>query len=476
MKTSSLVAAITPSIAGAVLMPALVLAWPSTAAATPLSDFALADRGSEPALSQVHAPSRILDYASDFGLIETEAGAIRFASDSGGDDDSESDAVELAVSEPKDDADQKESADSKDKADDTEKADDQSDKDKDKDKEAKDKPPRNPITKTDYEALVNNAAGFGQQTIGGLGGDICRVKSLDDAGGGTLRNCATKGARWVVFDVSGEIALETPIRIANDTTIDGRGADITLTKHGLSTAGRENIIIYNLKIERIEGDGIAVYEAKNIWISHVTVGATSDGAIDVTGHSLDITVSWTHLKEQNKTMLIGNDNSKVEDVVMKVTLHHNWYDNTVRRNPLVRFGKVHMYNNVHTNWGDQFGEGDAVNSVYRAQLLLEGNVYEAGSNKQAVHITVPGWLEVPGYVNARGNSPINGARVFSSEPQNVFEATTYYTYRLDTPTSDLANTVKTYAGWQPASFFEGDIYAAEASARGSDEDESGDGD
>ena len=441
---SNALATAKPSIAGAVLVLAIMLAWLSAAAASPLSDIGPAERGLETAQSQPHAVSRILGTAADPVTSPTQTDAIRLASDG----DGESESVEVAVSEPKED--------------DTDAS--------NEDSESEPKTKWNRITKTDYEALVNNAAGFGQNTTGGLGGEICRVKTLDNSGGGSLRNCATRGSRWIVFDVSGEIVLESVIRIANDTTIDGRGADITISNRGLSTAGRENIIIHNVKIDRINGDGIAIYEAKNIWISHVTVGATTDGAIDITGHSLDVTVSWTHLRAQNKTMLIGNDNSKFEDVVMKVTLHHNWYDNTVRRNPLVRFGKVHMYNNVHTNWGDEFGEGDAVNSVYRAQLLLESNVYEAGENKQAVHITVPGWLEVPGYVNARGNSPINGARVFSSQPENVFEANTYYTYRLDVPTSEFADMVKTYAGWQPPEFFEGEVFAAEAGARGSDEE------
>ncbi|MEM6891351.1 MAG: polysaccharide lyase family 1 protein [Pseudomonadota bacterium] len=326
------------------------------------------------------------------------------------------------------------------------------------------KPSKNTITDTDYEALVNNAVGFGANASGGRGGQICRVTSLDDTGDGTLRDCATRGGTWVVFDVSGEIVLETLIEIASNSTIDGRGADITITEHGLSTSVTENIIIHNVKISDVEGDGITVFKAKNIWISHVTVGDATDGAIDITDQSQNVTVSWTHLKDQNKTMLIGNNNSKDDDERITVTLHHNWYEGTIRRNPTVRFGKVHMYNNVLTDWGDKLGDGDGVNSVYRAQILLERNVFEAGANKLAVRTSIPGWVEVPGYINARGNSPINSARVGSSQPDKVFEASDYYEYQLDAPNSAFAETVKTYAGWQPASFFESSVFAAEAGA------------
>ena len=328
----------------------------------------------------------------------------------------------------------------------------------------------NPITDTDYEALVNNAAGFGQGVSGGLGAELCRVTSLEDKGAGTLRNCARKGNRWIVFDVSGEISLEKVVRIANDTTIDGRGADITLTNHGLSAVRRENIIIHNLKIERINGDGVTVFEAKNIWINHVTVGPTTDGTIDITDQSQNVTVSWSHIKEQDKTMLIGNRNDKVEDAAMTVTLHHNWYDNTFKLNPLVLFASVHMYNNVLSDWGEGEGGGSGVRAVYGAQMLLENNVFQAGTNKEAVLNIVPGWFDVPGYIKARGNSPLNGARVFSAEPDKVFEARDFYDYRLDTPTDAFMNTVKTYAGWQPASFFQSDVFAAEAGARTSSAD------
>ena len=332
--------------------------------------------------------------------------------------------------------------------------------------------PARPTTGDNYEALLNNVVGFAQGVTGGKGGELCRVTRLSDSGDGSLRDCATKGNTWVVFDVSGEIALRSPLRIANDTTIDGRGADITITNRGLSTAGRENIVIHNLKIDDINGDGIAVYDAKDIWIDHVSVSDTSDGAIDITKQSRNVTVSWSHLTNQNKTMLISANNSHTEDEIITVTLHHNWYEGTMRRNPLIRFGSLHMYNNVLSNWGTS-GGGDGVNSVYGARVLLENNVFEAGANTMAVRTTVPNYMEVPGYIKARGNLARNGARVFSAEPERVFEASDLYEYRLAVANNSLASAVKTYAGWQPASFFSSGQFAAEAGARNADGNHSG---
>lgn len=330
-------------------------------------------------------------------------------------------------------------------------------------------PPADPVYGDGYEALVNNSAGFGQGVSGGQGGQICRVTSLADSGPGTLRECATKGNCWVVFDVSGTITLESGITIADNTTIDGRGAEITITGKGLSTARRENIIIHNVAIDTVNEDGITVYEAKNIWINHVTVGAASDGAIDITDQSQNVTVSWCHFKTQNKTMLIGNNNSKTDDVVINVTLHHNFYDRTIRRNPFTRFGSVHMFNNVLSNWGDGGTGGDGVNATYGAKILLENNVFESGHNKRAVRDAIPNWAEVPGYIKARGNLALNEADVFSSQPDQVFEASDLYGYRLDLADDNLTQRVKAYSGRQPASFFESSVFAAEAGARGSDD-------
>jgi hypothetical protein len=47
-----------------------------------------------------------------------------------------------------------------------------------------------------------------------------------------------------------------------------------------------------------------------------------------------------------KTMLMGHsDNNGELDINIQVTLHHNWFSNTDGRNPSLRFGQVHYFNN-----------------------------------------------------------------------------------------------------------------------------------
>ncbi|KAF3583079.1 hypothetical protein DY000_02036023 [Brassica cretica] len=50
-------------------------------------------------------------------------------------------------------------------------------------------------------------------------------------------------------------------------------------------------------------------------------------------------------------MLIGADPSHVDDRCIRVTVHHCFFDGTRQRQPRLRFGKVHLYNNYTRNWG-----------------------------------------------------------------------------------------------------------------------------
>ena len=101
-----------------------------------------------------------------------------------------------------------------------------------------------------------------------------------------------------------------------------------------------------------------------------------DGLLDITNESDFVTVSWNQFTSHDKTMLIGNSDSAPEDREhLRVTLHHNLFDGVGQRTPRVRYGKVHVYNNVYradknTNYRSSWGAGT------ESQIYAENNYFE----------------------------------------------------------------------------------------------------
>ena len=60
-----------------------------------------------------------------------------------------------------------------------------------------------------------------------------------------------------------------------------------------------------------------------------------------------MTVSWCRFSRHDKTMLIGGSDRHVDDEGhLRVTLHHNLWEDCAERTPRVRFGRVHVANNL----------------------------------------------------------------------------------------------------------------------------------
>jgi len=176
------------------------------------------------------------------------------------------------------------------------------------------------------EALVNDVVGFGKNTTGGKGGNLCQVTNLNDSGAGSLRSCAeSTNTYWIVFNVSGTITLQSTIVVRSNKTIDGRGANITLTTptdfvngdhgYGMFEIGSwnfipgpiSNVIIENLKFQDNYGNGMIVIgeNASDIWIDHNTFQNSVDEEIGISsggkqlGSSNNITISWNYFPASN---------------------------------------------------------------------------------------------------------------------------------------------------------------------------------
>jgi pectate lyase len=166
-----------------------------------------------------------------------------------------------------------------------------------------------------------------------------------------------------------------------DLTIIGQGN--VVLKFGLNIKRSWNILIRNISIQDYYDDGINIGEPEthHIWVDHCTLGhpvalpADSehpDGSVDTKAGASYVTISWCIFRNSWKTSLIGHsDNNGAEDIgKLKVTYYANHFLGTNSRNPRVRFGEVHVLNNLCERIG-LYG----IASAKDGKIVAEGNFY-----------------------------------------------------------------------------------------------------
>jgi pectate lyase len=213
------------------------------------------------------------------------------------------------------------------------------------------------------------------------------------------------------------------IRIGSNTTIVGIGKRATIKGAWFDIRGtanvpnsRSNIIIRNLTFRdtydcftawdptdgefgswNAQYDSVSLRDTNNVWIDHntfedrATLDANAprhfgvlyqvhDGLLDITNGSDLVTVSWNRFRNHDKLMLIGSSDSATADRgKLRVTLHHNLFDGIGQRAPRVRFGQVHLYNNLYdlrgtSNYSYSWGVG------IESAIYAEENVFVSDRN------------------------------------------------------------------------------------------------
>ncbi|WDZ82777.1 pectate lyase family protein [Micromonospora cathayae] len=220
-------------------------------------------------------------------------------------------------------------------------------------------------------------------TTGGAGGPTVTVTTASQF----VTEAASAGPK--VIQVSGMIALPGPMHeVTSDKTIVGLGANSGFTGGGLNIGlplsdaitsppanAVHNVIIRNLNFRNWADDAINVQMfSHHVWIDHNTWTTGNDGGVDIKRGSSYVTVSFNHADGTDKNMLLGHDDGNAAQDVgrLKVSYHHNFFDDTNQRNPRVRFGdQVHVYSNYYLNTGNY-----GVASTEDAGVIVEGNYFE----------------------------------------------------------------------------------------------------
>ena len=226
--------------------------------------------------------------------------------------------------------------------------------------------------------------GFATQnggTTGGKGKSEVTVDNVSD-----LKSYAKAGNK-IIYVKPG--TYMGPVEVDSNVTIYGyQGAIIAQPASGsaMKLSGSKNVIIRNLKFKGAgahdddDEDCLQVnHESKNVWIDHVDIYDGHDGNLDITNASDYVTISWTKFSYTSASTghqfsnLIGNSKTKTTDRGhLNVTIHHTWWaDGVVERMPRVRFGKVHVANNLF----DSKNASYCVRAAIEADIRIERNVF-----------------------------------------------------------------------------------------------------
>jgi pectate lyase len=177
-------------------------------------------------------------------------------------------------------------------------------------------------------------------------------------------------------------AARVVVPVRSNTTIVGLGDDATLLGLTLRVSNADNVIIRNLRFEdsydcfpqwdpadgdtgnwNSEYDNLVLAGATHVWVDRCEFsdgGNTSqpayfgrkyevhDGLLDVVNGADLVTLSYNYFHDHDKSLLIGNtDRPTYDPGKLRVTLHHNLFEGLGSRAPRVRYGQVHVYNNLY---------------------------------------------------------------------------------------------------------------------------------
>ena len=294
----------------------------------------------------------------------------------------------------------------------------------------------NALTDNAHNWIVFDKIQFAQPSEVGMYRTFCGDATVQSILGASAAECVDYRSWCSRKGVSGEAACREeffnkamnksniPIRIpaiGSNKTLDGRGSEayfifsgfaIGKDSEGVPTQTSENVILTHLKFQGaghtedhyVDPDMIRSTGASHdIWIHKNTFDTTGDSAFDVKIGANSITMSFNRLINVKRAVLHGSSDSRTINANITTTMHNNAFvttdsdykllGNTLRRVPLLRRGKTHMFNNVFVNYRNQilslrvgasaFMEDSVfvVNSAHQEKSTVEASLAELAANQ-----------------------------------------------------------------------------------------------
>jgi len=285
-------------------------------------------------------------------------------------------------------------------------------------------------------------------------------------------SAAAAGTNAAVIYVSG-VLPNGIIKVGSNKTIVGVcGAEI----HGhLDIVGSSNVIVRNIKVvgysvgncaldptyDSTVGcssgyDAITVEQSHHLWFDHDDISDGTDGNLDITLASDFVTVSWTKFHYTPRTdntgsdstgasghrysnLVGGADNSPGDMGKLNITWHHNWWaDNVVERQPRVRYGKNHLFNNLYTSAAANY----CIRAGMDAQILADDNAFIGTKNPTQFNSAAD---QMTSYITFTNNLVMGGSGSAATGGGGTPFTTPPYTYTADA-TSGLQAAIQAGAG------------------------------
>lgn len=220
-------------------------------------------------------------------------------------------------------------------------------------------------------------------------------------------NCSTSSDQGV-DSLSKAYTNLSRITVASNTAIIGLDGAV-IRGGNISIGSVSNIVIRNLTLQdgidpfphheendgfNAQNDCIGIDKGTNIWIDHCTLEDTLhcgtaansekwqvyDGLCDMKSTCTNITVSYCHFKNHDKTMLIGSGDSDGDNTKRFVTLAGNHFENCGQRLPMVRNTRIHVYGNYYENDGSWYRSQSSINARKNAIVCEHNNRFASGAS------------------------------------------------------------------------------------------------
>ena len=223
-------------------------------------------------------------------------------------------------------------------------------------------------------------------------------------------------------------AAHIVLRVPSRTTLIGVGADATVVGGMLFLENVDNVILRNLRFadaydhfpvwDPLDGehgewnsdyDNVALRGATHVWIDRCSFDDGDrpdasartllgrrlqhhDGLLDITRGANWVTVSWNHLRHHDKASLVGgSDGHATTDIGrLKISYHHNLWEQLKSRTPRVRFGQVHVVNNlylVHEATAEAYAY--SIGLGHESRVISERNVWQVPAEVDAARLLAP---------------------------------------------------------------------------------------